>query len=303
MIEPVSTAVGYALGKAGKAVEKTGVIKALLLPTAKAYGDDWGRRAKERLAEAAKARQAANLEAHVEAIRGRVSEDSNPDPQLTSDWLDGARDIDPEDKELSAAWRATMLAIARGDAQRSELLSIIKTMTPSEAAAFLVLTRRLRQGAISLAGALDYKPRLQTMGLLRAPGQAFSRPSMVMVLLFISLLAIAFLFLLFAESRGVPTALSRTLDPVFVWATVLMGYGFVMSALVVWVFVRPQPTQLGRTLLRHIDSLGTPQVQPNPAVETPSDAATADSGDGALGSTQTPRRAKPARKAKDRTAP
>jgi len=167
-MEPISAAKAVsATASAANAVAKNSIVQALFLPTAKAYGDHWGREAKEKLAAAADAKREENVTAHLEAVRRTIGADFQPDPALADAWIDGVKDVDPVDADLAAAWRGVLLAIGAGDLHRQKLLSVVKALSPEEAHSFMLLAATDNRGDVEHVS--EHRRRLEELGLLRRP--------------------------------------------------------------------------------------------------------------------------------------
>ncbi len=170
IVGPVSGAVVATAASAGKALDKAGVWKALLLPMAKAYGDHWGQQAQQRIAEAIEAKKLKNLSAHIEAVEERAGPeaDPDPDPEMLLAWMEGAARVDPHDEELAAAWRGVFDAIAAGDVYRTRMLAAARSLTPDEAHAFLNISRMQRLWGLD-SMQLDYHKKFRDLGLIEKP--------------------------------------------------------------------------------------------------------------------------------------
>ncbi len=191
-MDPIAAAgAAKSLTATAGAAAKNPFLQALLMPMAKAYGDHWGRATRERLAAAAVAKKRNNVEEHLVAVRPQLDDAFRPDPVMAEEWLTGSEEIDPVDEELSAAWRATLLAIGSGDPYRQRMLTTVRSMSPDEARAFVLLARRgqdrfgvggpyglsfypLREHQFSLS---DDRGRLEGLGLVRSRTAMLGGPS------------------------------------------------------------------------------------------------------------------------------
>ena len=182
MEDPLDPLSAIGLAKAANAavattetVAKSGVFQALVMPTARAYGDHWGKNVKEKLQAAKEVKKESNLSAHLEVLRSKVKEDSQADPTLVQDWLEGVENIDPIDKDLSTAWRGVLLSIADGSLYRKRLLDVVKNMTAGEAHAFMLIAKRTivtQDDTIS-----EYRSGLEKLGLTRRPAEVILNSS------------------------------------------------------------------------------------------------------------------------------
>ncbi|MDR7145170.1 hypothetical protein [Rhizobium sp. BE258] len=147
---------------AGKTLEKAGVFKALLQPSAKALGDYWGKRTQQWV-EGLNERRAKNVSQHMTKVKA-VAKLSPPDVapterQFTSllEWTSEAQTIDPEaEPELSALWQALLADILRNDPYADEMRVVLQEMTRADAQAFL--TMEYMTGAQS-SRSISHSPR------------------------------------------------------------------------------------------------------------------------------------------------
>lgn len=146
-------------------------------PITKAYGDHWGEQAtvrlKEKLRSAAEAKKTKNLFAHLRAVEGLIGQEFNPDPTLSQEWVAGAERVDPQDAELAAAWRGVLLAIGDGESQRRRLLSVVQSLSPEEAHAFMSMYLPKESGFEEFDTA--HRSRLEALGLLIRPLEILTR--------------------------------------------------------------------------------------------------------------------------------
>jgi hypothetical protein len=225
-----------AVGKAANTLTKNSVFSALFLPMAKAQGDHWGRETRERLAAAAEAKKRRNLQAHLEAVRGKVTGDFDPD--LTQRWVDGSEHIDPVDRELSEAWHAVLLGIATGDPLRRRLLDAVRSMSADEAEAFMLFAHN--RAAISLSP--DHRRRLASLGLLEHPVDFLMGYRAYPIY---ALVGLGIMGLLVSDALGEIIGLYARVTPIMFAMIVFVG----VMALSLPV-LRPRLTNLGTALLR-----------------------------------------------------
>jgi len=130
---------------AGKALEKAGVVKALLHPSAKALGDYWGKRTQQWV-EGLDERRAKNVNQHMAKVKA-VEKLSPPETTPTErqfasliEWTSEAQTIDPEaEPELSALWQALLADILRNDPSADEMRIVLQQMTRADAQALLTM--------------------------------------------------------------------------------------------------------------------------------------------------------------------
>ena len=237
MMDPLTAAgAAKALTTTANAASKNTFLQALFMPTAKAYGDHWGAETREKLKRAAAAKKQQNVEAHLLAVQPHVESRFQPDPELTEEWMRGAESVDPVDEELSKAWRATLLAIGRGDPYRKRMLSVVQSMSPDEARAFLMIATRLRRSSIlaelssgpggyPVFSLNDYRARLEGLGLVRSRWEMLGSPSNRLTFVSVALL-ILIVFGVRATSM-LPSAAGLNLD-FEVW-DVLIGFSVVLG--------------------------------------------------------------------------
>ena len=130
-----------------KGISHTPVFTALFKPAAEYLGGELREFVKNKLEELKEARRAKNLEAHFSAVRIRItkitSTTSAPsDPsleqiELFDEWIDGVQDVNPEDQELSELWQNLLARAVIGEDISKEILRVLKTLTPMEAANLL----------------------------------------------------------------------------------------------------------------------------------------------------------------------
>lgn len=265
-MDPMS-AVGAAnaLAKTTNTLTKNSVFQALFLPVAKAYGDHWGREAREKLKAAASTKAQDNVLSHLEAVRRHAGEDFKPDPSLTAEWLDGVEKVDPADKELSAAWQGVMLAIGSGNIMRSRLLRVVKELTPEIAHSFIVVSRRRYNIDTFIRPPIGIPPedrrRLVEMGLVKRPSDLLTSPnSIVFILLVMWGLISGFTLLdtyLSTPEMGGPDFSSEKIARIRALSIVVV-VGPIIGGLAV-LFGQVRLTALGEELRRFILRARTPQ--------------------------------------------
>lgn len=129
------------------AAQKSGLVKDLLSPSAKALGNYWGKRTQEYV-DGLEARRQKNVAEHYE----RVKKVSNPKPPENGpterqfaaivNWTESAQSVDPEQEpELAAMWQSLLSDIYKNDPYSDEVQSVLKNMTRGDAHTFLRLDR------------------------------------------------------------------------------------------------------------------------------------------------------------------
>jgi hypothetical protein len=128
---------------AANAAQKAGLVKALLLPSAKALGDYMGNRTQEWV-EGLGARRAKNVAAHSAKVKaaGKVDAPVNGPTErqfnALMQWTEQAQAVDPDlEPELAAFWQSLLADIYANDPLADELQVILKEMTRGDAQALL----------------------------------------------------------------------------------------------------------------------------------------------------------------------
>ncbi|WP_126113376.1 MULTISPECIES: hypothetical protein [unclassified Bosea (in: a-proteobacteria)] len=228
----MSTAIG-----AANAVAKNSLVRDLLGPLAKAYGADWGERAKERL-EAAKAeRRAKNLEAHVANAEREVPLD-DLDPAILEQWAVAVSEVDPLDEQLSNAWRAAIKAVASHNPYREKILRLLKSMTPDEVYQFI--GRRSFYGLPA-----EYRDRFVDLGLCQPFKERILQTAIMTLPIGLMLAALTYFFLPRGlDLRGALNEGDRTAS-YFIASSLTLGWAVGATALMIWMLRVPIPTRLG----------------------------------------------------------
>jgi hypothetical protein len=114
-------------------VANSGPGKALLTPAAKVFGQYFGWRAEQMVADW-KAKREANVGAHYKKVSEREGPAAQRQPtekqiKLISDWVEGAQEIDPdEDPEVAAAWQVILGEIFSKAGDAREMLDAIRQL-------------------------------------------------------------------------------------------------------------------------------------------------------------------------------
>lgn len=247
-MDPLS-AIGAtkALVTTANTAAKNTLIQALLMPTAKVYGEHWAEQHKQRLKAEAAAKRQANAEAHLKAVQPLLSSDFHPDPEMTEEWFDGAQGVDPVDDELSEAWRATLLAIGSGNPFRQRMLKVVKEMSADEARAFVSLARRQPSsiwaammstgpGVFQPLALAEYRSRLEGLGLIRSRWDVIGGPQgrltiITVGMMFAGVMAVRFIAATPPYVRGLTAETIDGLMPLLLVSITLMGLAFLARAL------------------------------------------------------------------------
>ena len=260
-MDPLSAAAGLAktagvAAGAANSASKNSIVHALYLPAAKAWGEYNEEKAREKIAAAKVKKRQKNLQSHLEAVQSTVKDEFAPDPGLAEEWIAGAERVDPIDEELSAAWRAVLLAIGSGEPYRQRLLDAVKTMTPDEASVFMWVAERHRwpRGETTT----DYRCRFEALKLMVRPldlalnSSTYSVAVMLFVVLGFSIggAILAPSLVSSSDSYGAEhVARTVFLLQASSWLLVLSLVGLAMMQ-VQKILFRPVLTDLGRALSR-----------------------------------------------------
>ena len=135
-----------------KSLSVTPAITALLKPTADYLGTEIRDYVKDAVEDLKKKKREKNLNVHVDAVK-RSLKDKPPlsDGQEVSlqqlsffeDWVDHVQDVDPADRELSSIWERLLAQSARGEMHSSEVIDVLKTLSPSEARFLVEMSERI----------------------------------------------------------------------------------------------------------------------------------------------------------------
>jgi hypothetical protein len=136
----------------------TELLVAFAKPIAKAAGNGIARHVQKMIADKKDQRSRQNLHDHIIQVRERIRK-KNPKLQLEiklsvtqqqedffADWVDYVQYINPEDSELSQLWQDLMARIVVGEKVSSELVRVLKTLTPGEAC-FLLNKKQKKRAA------------------------------------------------------------------------------------------------------------------------------------------------------------
>ncbi|WP_413711755.1 hypothetical protein [Rhizobium sp. Rhizsp82] len=264
---------------AGKALEKAGVWKALLLPASKVLGDFMGKRTQEWV-DGLDERRAKNVEAHYAKMK--TIEHIDPpkngptERQFTAlvEWTAEAQTVDPEaEPELAALWQSLLGDIYRNDPYADELASILKNMTRADARMFLngryhrkpfILFREMDRNDIGP----PYIERFKQWGLI-SRRMAVERITLILAVSFVGgtsgLLASRapyFKALLFPSSESASGLWTWSLAVTIASLLAIFMSTFIMD------IARMELTPLGRRLYysgrRYLDAPTPPIAQPEP---------------------------------------
>ncbi len=141
-------------GSVVKGLSFTPAITALLKPTAEYLGTELRDYVKATVEELKSKRRDRNINAHLEAVRAKLTDQPPPKSQagpsfsqlaLFDEWIEKAQDIDPEDKDLSDIWRNLLIKAARGETVPTEVVAALKSLSPKEAQFLVQLQKRIPQ--------------------------------------------------------------------------------------------------------------------------------------------------------------
>lgn len=134
-------------------VSFTPVLTAMLKPSAQMIGIELRDYLKEKIDGWKTKRRNENLKAHIEAVKKKLSSESDqfasqPEPtleqaELFSEWVETVQDIDPAHREISELWQNLLARAASGEAVFAEVVAALKTLTPREASLLLTLEHRV----------------------------------------------------------------------------------------------------------------------------------------------------------------
>lgn len=242
-MDPTTAAAAVSAVAAANNATKGGVIKSLIGPLAEAYGDDWGERARQRLASAKAERRQRNLSDHLHRAEAEVGAGEINPAELEA-WLQGVADVDPRDKELSAAWHSVLRAMATGNPRREGLLRALQEMSPEEVLEFVQIA--------SFPGAsIERRRRFVDIGLLRP----FSDN---ILLTLVGSFAMSWVWLLSCflaihygiEQSSEAPLVAKSSTKALLWAIVIFGTIASVGASVYALLSLPRFTKLGNELRR-----------------------------------------------------
>jgi len=105
-----------------RGVSLTPVFTALFKPSAELLGKELRNTIKEMIDERKTRRREENLQAHIDAVRIKLSSQTDEpneattsfieQPELFSEWVENVQEIDPRDVEISNLWQ-NLLACSR----------------------------------------------------------------------------------------------------------------------------------------------------------------------------------------------
>lgn len=134
-----------------KGVSITPTITALLKPTVDYLGIEIRDYFKANVEEWKAKRRERNLNAHLEAVRNKLTKEPASNNQsspsirqlvIFDEWIEKAQDIDPEDSELSDIWQNLLAKAARGERVPTEVLAALKSLSPKEAQFLVGMVQR-----------------------------------------------------------------------------------------------------------------------------------------------------------------
>lgn len=129
----VGTAINAAKKEAGPSGLLTEIYRDTFAPAQKLWGEERRRKVSEQISARREGERNSNLRSHLEWARGQAGAEGRctaETEKLITDWLDGAQDVDPNDEDLSAVWRAVFKEIRSGSKNRKMILSAIRDLRP-----------------------------------------------------------------------------------------------------------------------------------------------------------------------------
>lgn len=127
------------------------VLSEILMPTATLLGKELKDYVKEKIDKIKKQRKAENLNIHLIEVSKKLKEEKyfaeNQDVQLIKqinlfeEWVEGAENVDPIDKELSEMWQRILCDIAKDESGKDILLEKLKALKSEDAKLLLEYKR------------------------------------------------------------------------------------------------------------------------------------------------------------------
>lgn len=132
-------------------ISLTPAITNFFKPTLDLLGIELRDYVKEKIDSWKERKRHENLEAHVSAVNVELA-DNNPFNEsgpsvyqlsLFEEWAENVRDIDPNDRDLSAMWRNLLIRAAKGERVSEEVRRALKSLSPQEALFIVQFERRV----------------------------------------------------------------------------------------------------------------------------------------------------------------